>query len=177
MHTPFEHLGRHCQPACSQSLSQVGEVFSGVGKVENPDCIPAMDLHTCLEPIGSIHHCTHLFGLDQMASASVDFCHIGNVGCICQTRERREISDVDFLRISAARWDLPNRSCATFCPFALNQWDHGPIRADRHATLVLLRVGFFFPGLLRVGGLLFLNPTTDLFTDPQDLLKKTLAMP
>jgi hypothetical protein len=54
-----------------------------------------MDFHKRLQPISSIHHGTHLFGLDQVASARFHFSQIGKVGSIHQTREVRKLTDMD----------------------------------------------------------------------------------
>jgi len=73
---------------------------------------------------------------------------------------------MDLLKINSLSRDLPDGQRADFCPLCSPQWDHGPIRADGQAMGGLLRAGFFLPGLLGLGCLLFLTPFADCFAKP-----------
>lgn len=85
--TASEHPGWQPHPAAGQSLEQLARVFSSMRNIPNPHGIGPMDLDKGWEPIRFISHRTDLCGLGQLASAGLDFRHVGKVGRIDQARE------------------------------------------------------------------------------------------
>jgi hypothetical protein len=67
-----------------QRFEQVPQVFSRMRNIQKPDGIAAMDFHTVVQPICSIHHGTDLVGLNQLASARFHLSQIGKGSRIAQ---------------------------------------------------------------------------------------------
>lgn len=125
-----------------QELRQVAQ--SRTRNVQNSDHILAMPVHKGLEPICPIDHSTHPCARDQATSARLHLRHIGPMGGIGQTGERREVFDRNLLLVSRVRRHL----------------SHG------QTTDILSRVLLFLPALLRLGGWPFFHPLADFFTEP-----------
>lgn len=96
--TTLEHAHGKDAPVRSPCLQERVEVFSRMRDIETPNRMRTMDLHTRLESLGSVHHRTDLFGLHE-AAAPVDVSQRGNGGRIGSARARREVPDVDLLRV------------------------------------------------------------------------------
>ena len=124
-----------------------------------------MSTNAC-KGVRSIHHRTHLFGLDQVAPTGLHLSQIGKVGGIGQAGEIREVLHMDLLTSNSLSRNLPNSQRSDFCPLSSQQWDHCSICADDQALGGLWRAGFFLPGLFGLGRLLFLNPFANFLAKP-----------
>jgi hypothetical protein len=131
-----------------------------------------MDLHKRLQPIGPIHHGTHLFGIDNVAPARLCFCQIGTGGCIREAREIGKLTDMDVGQVLCSRRgrNFSNGQCPYFCPFSPSQRCHRSIRADHHTKVMLLIAAVFLPGKAGLGCLGFLNPFATLLAQPASCL-------
>ena len=168
--TAMEEVRGKDVPRSPQRLHQLAEMFSCMGKIENPHGILAMDVDECLQPIGSIHDRTDLFGLDELSPARLGFSQIDEVDGIGQARKIREVPDMDLLKISGVCGNLSDCQGADFCPFSTDQGHHGSIGTDGQATGVLSLVCLFLPRQVRFGSLLLLDSAADFFAQPTSRL-------
>ena len=129
--TALEEVRGKDVPRSPQRLHHLAEMVSCMGKIENPRGILAMDVEECLQPIGSIHDRTDLFGLDELSPARLGFSQIDEVDGIGQARNIRAVPDMDLLQIGGVCGNLSDCQGADFCPCSPDQGHHGSIGDSR----------------------------------------------
>ena len=106
-----------------------------MGKVENAQRIGPMEIDKALDPLGSILHGSHLFGLTDSPTLGSHRRQLAKGLCIGQTRKIREVDGLDPLlgsRLSDFLFalDFSNDHRFDFGPHASHQRHHRPITTE-----------------------------------------------
>src|SRR5437763_11981726 len=121
-------------------LSNLTEIACRMGKVENAHRIRPMQIYKALDPLGSILHRTHLFGLTDSPALGFHGRESAKGLRVGQTGKIREIDGLDLLLWSPLAGglfalDLSNDYRFGFCPDSSHQRDHGSITTEEHLGL------------------------------------------
>lgn len=166
-------LGKAPSPR-TQRFQQLRHMFSGMRKIENPHGILPMNIDHPLQPLSPIHHRTHLFRLDKMASACLDFRQIRKGRGITQAGEVGKLANMHRGCCVVDGPNLRNLSygqSADLDPFSSDQRNHRTISTHDQAKGLGSGGSFFLVGKRGLGPLVLLHVLANLLTESAGRLR------